>query len=132
MLPTQRPRKPIAPGYEAGFYITCHLNLVPRACDPREGTRGSGIIRFREESGWPLKGNAYSSILARIPGFRQQIIPEPHVPSRGSQAQGTRLLSPCPAPTSFSVLSCGPTYTHMHQMQTRPQSLFEFQFYRDE
>jgi hypothetical protein len=30
-------------------------NLVPRACDPREGTRGSGIIRFREESDWPLK-----------------------------------------------------------------------------
>jgi hypothetical protein len=25
-----------------------------------------------------------SSILARIPGFRKRIIPEPHVPSRGS------------------------------------------------
>ena len=23
-------------------------NLVPRACDPREGTRGSGIIRCRK------------------------------------------------------------------------------------
>ena len=34
----------------------------------------------------------HSSILARIPGFRQQIIPEPHVPSRGSQARGTRLI----------------------------------------
>ena len=32
-----------------------------------------------------------SSMLARIPGFRQRIIPEPHVPSRGSQARGTRL-----------------------------------------
>jgi hypothetical protein len=32
-----------------------------------------------------------SSILARIPGFWQQIIPEPHVPSRGYQARGTRL-----------------------------------------
>jgi hypothetical protein len=31
------------------------FNLVPRACDPREGTRGSGIIRFRDESDWPLK-----------------------------------------------------------------------------
>ena len=31
-----------------------------------------------------------SSILARIPGFRQRIIPEPHVPSRGSQARGTK------------------------------------------
>ena len=33
-----------------------------------------------------------SSILATIPGFRQRIIPEPRVPSRGSQARGTRLL----------------------------------------
>ena len=32
-----------------------------------------------------------SSILAMIPGFRQQIIPEPRVPSQGSQARGTRL-----------------------------------------
>jgi hypothetical protein len=24
------------------------VNLVPRACDPREGTRGSGIIRCRK------------------------------------------------------------------------------------
>ena len=34
-----------------------------------------------------------SSILARIPGFRQRIIPEPHVPSRGLQARGTGLMS---------------------------------------
>ena len=40
-------------GPDQGF-----LNLVPRACDTREGTRGSGIIRFREESDWPLKWNA--------------------------------------------------------------------------
>ena len=33
-----------------------------------------------------------SSILARIPGFRQRIIPEPSFPSQGSQARGTRLL----------------------------------------
>ena len=32
-----------------------------------------------------------SSILAKIPGFRQRIIPEPRVHSRGSQARGTRL-----------------------------------------
>jgi hypothetical protein len=38
------------------FYFT-KSNLVPRACDPREGTWGSGIIRFREESGWPLIWN---------------------------------------------------------------------------
>ena len=35
------------------FY--CLTNLVPRACDPWEGNEGSGIIRFREESDWPLK-----------------------------------------------------------------------------
>ena len=65
-------------------------NLVPRACDPWEGNEGSGIIRFREDSDWPLKWMR-SSILATIPGFRQRIIPEPSFPSRGSQARGTRL-----------------------------------------
>jgi hypothetical protein len=72
------------------IYSDAERNLVPRALDPREGTRCSGIIRFREESDLPLKWMR-SSILARIPGFRQRIIPEPHVPSRGSQARGTRL-----------------------------------------
>jgi hypothetical protein len=62
-----------------------------RACDPWEGTRGSGIIRYREESDWPLIWNAQFG-LSRIPGFRQRIIPEPHVPSRGSRARGTRLI----------------------------------------
>ena len=66
-------------------------NLVPRACDPREGNEGSGIIRFREDSDWPLKWMR-SSILATIPGFRQRIIPEPSFPSQGSQARGTRLV----------------------------------------
>jgi hypothetical protein len=33
----------------------------------------------------------HSSILTRIPGFRQRIIPEPRVPFRGSLARGTRL-----------------------------------------
>jgi hypothetical protein len=40
-----------------------------------------------------------SSVLARILGFRQRIIPEPHVPSRGTQVRGTRLrpfLHPSP------------------------------------
>ena len=59
-------------GYENGSF---EINLVPRACDPREGNEGSGIIRFREDSDWPLKWMR-SSILARIPGFRQRIIPE--------------------------------------------------------
>ena len=35
--------------------IALKHNLVPRACDPWEGNEGSGIIRFREESDWPLK-----------------------------------------------------------------------------
>ena len=56
----------------------------------KEREARSGIIRFREESDWPLKWMR-SSILAKIPGFRQQIILEPRVPSRGSQARGTRL-----------------------------------------
>jgi hypothetical protein len=46
----------------------------------------------------PPSGPSYemrSSVLARIPGFRQRIIPEPHVPSRGSQARRTRLLRSC-------------------------------------
>ena len=37
--------------------IPARVDLIPRACDHREGTRGSGIIRFREESDWPLKWN---------------------------------------------------------------------------
>ena len=36
--------------------------------------------------------------VAKIPGFRQRIIPEPHVPSRGSQARGTRLAWQWTAP----------------------------------
>jgi hypothetical protein len=55
-----------------------------------EVDEGSGIIRFREDSDWPLKWMR-SSILATIPGFRQRIIPEPSFPSQGSQARGTRL-----------------------------------------
>jgi hypothetical protein len=65
-------------------------NLVPRACDPREGTRGSGIIRCR-------KPGILAKIELRIPFQRpadsslKRIIPQPRVPSRGSQARGTRL-----------------------------------------
>jgi hypothetical protein len=34
---------------ERGQSINMNMyNLVPRACDPREGTRGSGIIRCRK------------------------------------------------------------------------------------
>ena len=80
------PQRPWGRGWGAGT----ELNLVPRACDPQEGNEGSGIIRFREDSDWPLKWMR-SSILATIPGFRQRIIPEPSFPSQGSQARGTRL-----------------------------------------
>jgi hypothetical protein len=44
--------------WDRGWTFTANVNLVPRTCDPQEGTRGSGIIRFREESDWPLKWNA--------------------------------------------------------------------------
>ena len=45
---------------KAGSSTTCPTcrNLVPRSCDPRKVTRGSGIIRFKEESDWPLIWNA--------------------------------------------------------------------------
>ena len=82
-------------GKRLGERDWCGHNLVPRACDPREGNEGSGIIRFREDSDWPLKWMR-SSILATIPGFRQRIIPEPSFPSQGSQARGTRLVWPEP------------------------------------
>jgi hypothetical protein len=65
-------------------------NLVPRACDPREGIEGSGIIRYRKprilakiELRIHFNGQSDSSL--------KRIIPEPRVPSRGSQARGTRL-----------------------------------------
>jgi hypothetical protein len=65
-------------------------NLVTRACDPREETRGSGIIRCRKpgilakiELRIHFNGQSDSSL--------KRIIPEPHVPSRGSQARGMRL-----------------------------------------
>jgi hypothetical protein len=41
-------------GVTSYFFSMPYFNLVPRACDPREGTGGSGIICFREESDWPL------------------------------------------------------------------------------
>jgi hypothetical protein len=47
-----------ATGFRCRAFNTFKANLVPRACDSREGTRGSGIIRFREESDWPLTWNA--------------------------------------------------------------------------
>jgi hypothetical protein len=70
-----------------------HPNLVPRACDPREGTRGSGIIRCRKpgilakiELRIRFNGQSDSSL--------KRIVPELRVPSRGSQARGTRLRAP--------------------------------------
>jgi hypothetical protein len=61
-------------------FIRSHLpggNLVPRACDPREETRGSGIIRCRKpgilakiELRIHFNGQSDSSL--------KRIIPEPH------------------------------------------------------
>ena len=66
------------------------VNLVPRACDPREGNEGSGIIRCRKpgivakiELRIHFNGQSESSL--------KRIIPEPSFPSQGSQARGTRL-----------------------------------------
>jgi hypothetical protein len=57
-----------------------------------EGTRGSGIIRCRKPGilariELPIHFNGQSDFSLK------RIIPEPHVPSRGSQARGTRLYS---------------------------------------
>ena len=49
-------------------------NLVPRACDPREGTRGSGIIRCR-------KPGILAKIELRIPFQRPiRFLPETDYP----------------------------------------------------
>ena len=49
-------------------------NLVPRACDPREGTRGSGIIRCR-------KPGILAKIELRIPYLRPiRFLPETDYP----------------------------------------------------
>ena len=66
-------------------------NLVPRACDPREGTRGSGIIRCRKP-GIVAKIELRIHFNGQSDSSLKRIIPEPRVPSRGSQARGTRLL----------------------------------------
>ena len=87
-----------------GVFYENERGFGPKVCEYRQtqsrspSLRSSGrnarlwdnplTIRFREESDWPLKWMR-SSILARIPGFRQRIIPEPRVPSRGSQARVT-------------------------------------------
>ena len=50
------------------------INLVPRACDPREGTRGSGIIRCR-------KPGILAKIELRIPFQRPiRFLPETDYP----------------------------------------------------
>jgi hypothetical protein len=60
-------------------------NLVHRACDPREGTRGSGIIRFREESDWSLIWNAQFNL------SQDSWPPATDYPEDRTQARGTRL-----------------------------------------
>jgi hypothetical protein len=67
-------------------------NLVPRACDPREGMRGSGIIRCRKP-GILAKIELRIHFNAQSDSSLKRIILEPRVPSRRSQARGTRLSS---------------------------------------
>jgi hypothetical protein len=46
------------PGNEVVMINNWLINLVPLACGPQEGMWGSGIIRLRDESDWPLIWNA--------------------------------------------------------------------------
>ena len=67
-----RKHKHRSPGYEVAS--TQSHNLVPRACDPREGTRGSGIIRCR-------KPRILAKIELRIPFQRPiRFLPETDYP----------------------------------------------------
>ena len=78
-------------------------NLVPRACDPREGTRGSGIIRCR-------KPGILAKIELRIPFQRPiRFLPETDYP-RASRSfpriagSGNEIdSSPGSGPTSYPV-----------------------------
>jgi hypothetical protein len=65
-------------------------NLVPRACDPREGNEGSGIIRCRKQ-GILAKIELRIHFNGQSDSSLKRIIPEPSFPSQGSQARGTRL-----------------------------------------
>ena len=56
------------------------FNLVPRACDPREGTWGFGS---GSQESW-LRLNCAFHINDQSDSSLKRIIPEPHVPSRGS------------------------------------------------
>ena len=60
-------------GLKLTYYMAWN-NLVPRACDPREGTRGSGIIRCR-------KPGILAKIELRIPLQRPiRFLPETDYP----------------------------------------------------
>jgi hypothetical protein len=59
---------------KALLYLLIWPNLVPRACDPREGTRGSGIIRCQ-------KPGILAKIELRIPFQRTiRFLPETDYP----------------------------------------------------
>jgi hypothetical protein len=59
---------------QLGINSTRHVNLVLRACDPREGTRGSEIIRCR-------KPGILAKIELRIPFQRPiRFLPETDYP----------------------------------------------------
>ena len=103
------------------FMSSININLVPRACDPREGTWGSGIIRCRKpgilakiELRIHFNGQSDSSL--------KRIIPEPRVPSRGSQARGTRLYQHEHQPRTQAIFS----YSHKKTLGTRMHEHFKF------
>ena len=65
---------PYRANFSRYFKFCQTINLVPRACDPREGTRGSGIIRCR-------KPGILAKIELRIPFQRPiRFLPETDYP----------------------------------------------------
>jgi hypothetical protein len=69
-----------------------HHMMQSRSPSLRSSGRNARLWDTPFQGGIWLAVEMRSSILATIPGFRQRIFPEPRVPSRGSQAQGTRLV----------------------------------------
>ena len=100
---------------------TANCNLVPRACDPWEGN--SGIIRFREESDWPLKieMNAYFNLSqdSWLPAtdYPRAFVSFPRIAGSGNEialiaAEGSTLFFTSPFPVrelyaaKKSILGC--------------------------
>ena len=106
------------------FYYFTH-NLVPRACDPREGTRGSGIIRCR-------KPGILAKIELRIPFQRPiRFLPETDYP-RASRSfpriagSGNEIVLPsdigCQFQSFSTVFVCAAGYGLAHKSISKTQT----------